>query len=125
MNERIKELRKKMKLSQDDFAKKIGLTKNYISLVETGNRNLSEQSVKLLCHEFNVNENWLRTGEGEQYTKKSKDEEIAEMLADVQLAGEDTFKHRLISALAQLDEDGWKVIENFIDSVSGSNKAGD
>lgn len=125
MNERIKELRKMLKLSQDAFAEKLGLTKNYISLVENGNRNLSEQSIKVLCREFNVNENWLRTGYGKPYKEKSKDEEIAEMLMDIQLDGEDTFKHRLISALARLDENGWKTIEKFVDDIIDKNKAGD
>ncbi|MFR4336942.1 MAG: helix-turn-helix domain-containing protein [Lachnospira pectinoschiza] len=48
-------------MSQDVFAEKLGLTKNYISLVENGNRNLSEQSIKVLCSILNVNEEWLRT----------------------------------------------------------------
>lgn len=62
MNERIKILRKELKMSQDAFAKKIGLTKNYISLVESGNRNLSRQSIKVLCSIFNISEEWLRNG---------------------------------------------------------------
>ena len=53
----------------------------------------------------------------------SKDEEIAEMLMDIQLDGEDTFKHRLISALARLDENGWKTIEKFVDDIIDKNKA--
>ncbi len=72
MKERIKKLRKDLNMSQDTFAKKLSLTKNYISLVENGSRNLSEQSLKLLCSMFNVNEEWLRTGIGEPYIEKSK-----------------------------------------------------
>ena len=64
MNERIKILRKELKMSQDAFAKKLGLTKNYISLVESGNRNLSRQSIKVLCSIFNISEEWLRNGNG-------------------------------------------------------------
>lgn len=65
MNERIKLLRKELNLSQELFADRLGLTKNYISLVENGNRNLSEQSQKILCSLYNVNEEWLKSGTGE------------------------------------------------------------
>lgn len=67
MNERIKILRKELKMSQDAFAKKLGLTKNYISLVESGNRNLSRQSIKVLCSIFNISEEWLRNGNGTMF----------------------------------------------------------
>lgn len=118
MNERIKALRKDLKLSQDVFAEKLGLTKNYISLVENGNRNLSEQSIKVLCSMFNVNEEWLRTGNGEMLVQKSKDEQIAEMLGDIQRSGEDNFKHRLVSALSKLNESDWESLEKLIDLIS-------
>lgn len=118
MNERIKALRKELKMSQDVFAEKLGLTKNYISLVENGNRNLSEQSIKVLCSILNVNEEWLRTGKGEMFIEKSKDEQIAEMLADIQTGGEDTFKHRLISALSKLNKEDWESLEKLIDLIN-------
>lgn len=118
MNNRIKALRKNLGLSQDTFADKLGLTKNYISLVENGNRNLSEQSIKVLCSIFNVNEDWIRYGKGNMFLDKSKDEEIAEMLADIQLSGEDSFKHRLVSALSKLNEDEWNMLEKLIDDIS-------
>lgn len=118
MNERIKLLRKELGLSQDAFAEKLGLTKNYISLVENGNRNLSEQSIKVLCSTLNVKSEWLRTGNGEMFIEKSKDEQISEMLGKIQKSGEDNFKHRLVSALAQLDESEWDVLEKLIDSIS-------
>ena len=71
MNERIKALRKKLKMSQDIFAEKLGLTKNYISLIENGNRSLSRQSMKVLCSMFNVNEDWLRNGIGDMFKSET------------------------------------------------------
>ena len=52
------------------------------------------------------------------FVSKSKDEEIAEMLADIQKSGEDSFRHRLVSALARLDDDGWDKLEELIDMIS-------
>lgn len=64
MNERIKALRKKLKLSQEEFGKRIGVGKTSISKIETGENNPSDQTVMLICNEFNVNEKWLRNGDG-------------------------------------------------------------
>ncbi|KOS60874.1 helix-turn-helix domain-containing protein [Lysinibacillus agricola] len=72
MNEqkdRIKELRKILKLSQEEFGDSIGLTKSSISNVEKGVRNVTEQHIKLITSAFNINEHWLRTGEGEMFVK--------------------------------------------------------
>lgn len=120
MNERIKALRKELGLSQDVFAEKLGLTKNYISLVENGNRNLSEQSIKVLCTMFNINEEWLRTGNGEMMSPVSKDEEISKLLGEVIRTNESDFRRRLISALARLDDKGWSELEKLIDLISES-----
>lgn len=118
MKERIKTLRKELGLSQDAFAEKLGLTKNYISLVENGNRNLSEQSIKVLCSTLDVDEEWLRTGKGEMFIEKSKDILISDMLTDI-LKGDDTdFKYRLVSALSKLDYDDWDSLEKFITLIS-------
>lgn len=105
-------------MPQDTFAKKVGLTKNYISLVETGNRSLADRTVKDICRIFDVNEEWLRNGTGEMFVQKSKDEQIAEMLADIQKEGDASFKHRLISALTRINESDWDTLEKLIDEIA-------
>lgn len=117
MNDRIKELRKAMGKSQEEFGKILGITKSGVSDIESGRRNVTEQHIIMLKME-NVNEDWLRTGKGEMFTQKSKDEQIAELLADIQISGENNFKHRLISALAKLDDNGWNVLEKLIDEIT-------
>lgn len=64
MYSRIKVLRKLLNLSQDAFAEKLGVTRGSISLIEIGKNALTDQNVKLICLTFNLNEVWLRTGEG-------------------------------------------------------------
>ena len=61
MNERIKELRKVLKLSQESFGKQLGVTGAGISKIESGERNLTEQMLKSICREFNVDYLWLTT----------------------------------------------------------------
>ena len=63
INQRVKELRMKLGLSQDDFGNAIGLSKSGISNIENGARSVRESHIKLLCANFDVSESWLRTGE--------------------------------------------------------------
>ena len=73
MKERIKEIRKKSGLSQTEFAERIGLTKNYISLLETGVRVPSERTIGDVCREFNVNREWLVSGIGDMRAPEKTD----------------------------------------------------
>lgn len=67
IGERIKTLRKALGLSQTDFAARIGTVQNTITGYETGRREPSNQVLTLICREFRVSEDWLRTGEGEMF----------------------------------------------------------
>ena len=76
MNNRIREVRKILTLSQKDFAEKIGLKQNAISYMEKEGSTVTEQNIKNICHVFSVNEEWFRTGYGNIFleeTKKSKE----------------------------------------------------
>lgn len=66
LNERIKKLRKALDLTQQEFGRRIGMKQNTIALIE-GGRKTSEQTIFAICREFNVNEVWLRTGEGDMF----------------------------------------------------------
>lgn len=64
MRNRIIELRKEYGLSQEAFAKKIGLSRNFINQFENGNKNISDRTISDICDTFAINEEWLRTGKG-------------------------------------------------------------
>lgn len=119
MNERIKALRKVLGMSQDIFAEKLGLTKNYISLIENGNRNLSEQSVKVLCREFNVSEEWLRNGAGEMFLPTDRNADIARLTKQLLDEESDSFKNRLISILSNLSVEEWQYLEKRAKELCG------
>jgi transcriptional regulator with XRE-family HTH domain len=122
LKDRIKALREHLGKSQDEFGKDLGLTRNYISLIENGQRNLSDQSIKVLCSLYDVNEKWLRTGNGEMFIPKTKNEQINEMLIDVLKCEDSDFKKRLITALSKLDDTGWNALEKFIDSIANQSQ---
>lgn len=122
MKDRLKEIRKTNPdwKTQDDFADFLGISKSNLSSYESGRRTPSDAVIQLICQKCNVNEEWLRNGVGEPYMKKSKDEQIAEMLGEIQRSGEDNFKHRLVSALSKLNESDWESLEKLIDLMTSS-----
>lgn len=80
IGERIKELRKALKLTQAAFADRIGIRQNSVALLEMGRNTPSDQTVTFICREFRVNEEWLRTGAGDMFvpTPASIVDELAE-----------------------------------------------
>lgn len=114
MGERVRELRKTLRLSGEKFGEKIGLKKVAVSQIETGRNNLSEQNILAICREFNVNEDWLRYGTGEMFKDMTLDEEIISFIGDIQWDASTTFKKRFISAIAKLNDEEWKVLEKII-----------
>ena len=72
MNNRIRELRKTLGLRQREFAERIGLKQNAISYMEKNGSTVTEQNIKSICSQFNVNEHWLRTGLGQMFLENEK-----------------------------------------------------
>jgi transcriptional regulator with XRE-family HTH domain len=70
MKERLKDLRKALGLNQSEFSKKIGIGQGSYSRIETGETVITEQSTRLVCLIFGVNESWLKTGVGEMFITK-------------------------------------------------------
>lgn len=113
MNERIKQLRKELGLTLEKFGERIGLRKSSLSQIENGVHGVTEQLIKSICREFNVNENWLRTGEGEMFVQKTLDDEIASFIQTIQLEKDDSFKKKFIKMLSSLDETDWTKLETM------------
>ena len=111
MNERIKSLRKKLGLSQTEFGAKIGVKQTTIAGYENGTRAPIDAVLASICREFDVNETWLRTGEGEMFIPQSRDEEIAAFVADVLKGESPDFRRRLIAVLARMTPDEWDLLE--------------
>lgn len=117
MNDRLKKLRKALDLTQQEFADRIGIARGNIGAYEVGKNAPSDAVISLICKTFNVNEEWLRNGTGEMFIEQTPDEEIAAFVGNLLKDEEDSFKRRLISGLAALDDTGWEVLEKFLDSI--------
>ena len=83
MNERIRKLRKTLDLTQQEFANKLGMKQNTIATYEMGRANPSDQTIRSICREFNVNDSWLRTGEGEMFIQIPEKDETADLVYDL------------------------------------------
>ena len=126
MENRIKKLRRALDLTQQEFAERIGSVQNTITGYETGRRSPSNQVISLICREFDVNEDWLRTGEGEMFVPISRDEEIAAFAGRVLKDEPDTFKKRFMRMLAGLTESEWELLERkALELVGGRIKEKD
>ena len=110
MNERIKKLRKSLGLTQQEFSDRIKVKRNTVATYEMGRSMPSDAAISLICREFNVNETWLRTGDGEMFKPVNRDQEIADFMADI-LKGEPDFRTKLISVMARLSADEWAMLE--------------
>lgn len=124
MIDRIISLRESLGVNQEEFAKRIGVSRNFISLVETGKRNLSDRTISDICREFNVNETWLRTGEGEMFTQMSRTDEISAFVGSI-LKGEPDFRQKFISVLARMTPDEWQLLEKKVLELSEEIKKAD
>lgn len=123
MNLRVKEIRKRNNLTMEQFGSRLGITKASVSRIESGVNNLTEQMIKAICREFNVNENWLRTGEGDMVIALSRRESIAAFIGDLMKEDDDSFKLRLIDVLADLDESEWEFLADLAQRLAAENRA--
>lgn len=110
--QRVKELRKELNLTLEKFGKPLGVGKTAISKIENGENSLTDQMIISICREYNASEEWLRNGAGEMFVPLTRNQVIADFAADL-IKEEDSFKSKLIEALANLNEEEWKVLEKL------------
>ena len=83
---RIKVLRESLfgkKISQEEFGELLGVSRSVIANIEYGRVEPSPVMIRAICLQFDVNETWLRTGEGEMFLPKDPDDELADFMGTV------------------------------------------
>lgn len=116
MNKRIKELRKALGLTQQEFADKIGVKRNSMANYETGRNTPIDAIVVSICRIFNVSEEWLRTGQGEMFKQLSQAELAARTVGEA-LSSDNKFIQSVFIALGRLTPAEWQLVEKFVTSV--------
>lgn len=115
MDERIKELRKALDLNQTEFGNRIGIKQGTVTGYETGNRMPTDAVLLSICREFDVNETWLRTGEGEMFERLTDQQKVmkytAMLLKDKESLVANAIKNFIIT-YEQLDDTSKRVLED-------------
>lgn len=113
MKDRIREVREHFGLSMEKFGSRIGIGKASISLLESGKNNPSIQTIALICREFGVNEQWLRTGEGEMF-EQTRASVLDRLSTEYDLSSE---QRSVIEAFLDLDPQERDVILKYVHNV--------
>lgn len=121
MKDRIKQIRKELKLTQAEFGEKIGVKGNTVTGYESGIRSPSDAIVVSICREFGVNEVWLRTGEGDPFQEESREEQILRAATQT-VRSSNEFRKQVAFLLAQLSESDWEVLGNIYKKLDESKK---
>lgn len=110
---RVKEVRKSLGLTLDKFGERIGVGKSAISNIERGTRGFTDQMLKAICREFNVNEEWLRDGSGEMFVASTPFEKAYNRFGYI-MENASPSKRAALTALLELvyavPEDKWTEI---------------
>ena len=120
MNERIAIIRKKEGMTQEAFAKEMGISKNYMNLIENNKKNPGDRLISDICRRFNVNEEWLRTGEGEMFNPVPNDDDVSALVLELLEDEDDAFHAMVIKMMRKyraLDSTSKRVIKNFIEEI--------
>lgn len=124
MNDRIEELIRALNIKKVDFAKRLNISQSFVSDMCSGKSRPSDRTITDICREFDVNEAWLRTGEGEMFVPKTRTDEITAFVGDI-LKGESDFQQKFISVLARMTADEWKILEKKVLELAEEIKKAD
>lgn len=123
MNERIEAVRKAQGLTQEQFAEKINLSRNYLWMLENGSRVPSDRTIKDICDKFGVNELWLRTGEGVMLRAQApKKQKIMDFASTVARDDDEAFRKRFLTMLSDLSPEDWELLERMAEKLTQTKK---
>ena len=127
-NERIKELRTHLKMTQTEFGNLISLTQNHLTGIESGKRNVTDRTIKLICsiswppaNSF-VNEEWLLTGKGSMFIEKDPDQEFMEAVGSIDFHNNELIKKVIIDYMKLSDENKKRLAEYIIELAEIAKK---
>ena len=119
MNNRIKELRKYLRLNQEEFGARMGLSNSAISKWEKGENTVPDSAIFSICRTFGCSETWLRTGAGEMFRPRSRQAELGALIRSRLVDRPESFQTALITTLLRFDPDGpeWAALERIMSSL--------
>lgn len=116
MKDRIEFVIKSSNIKKVDFAKRLNLSQAFVSQMCSGVAKPSDRTIQDICREFGCNEVWLRTGEGEPFKERTREEEIMRFAVQTN-KGSDEFRKALVAMLAKLDDEDWSALGKIADKL--------
>lgn len=123
INDRIALLIKDLGITRSSFADRIRVSRPFVSELCSGVKQPSDRTIADIAREFGVSLAWLEDGEGEMYVKRSANEELGLLVANIMSDADDSFRKRFITLLMALPPEAWGKIERFIDELQKSDSA--
>lgn len=118
MNERISAIIEASGIKKTVFADRLNVSQAFVSQLCSGVKQPSDRTIADICREFDVNETWLRTGEGEMFIQRTRNQQITDFLGDLIKEEDGTFKKRLIEAMSKLDKKDWEDLERLVNKLT-------
>lgn len=113
MADRISKVIRDKEKTKTAFSDRINVSQAFVSQMCSGLKVPSDRTIADICREFDVNEDWLRTGQGDPYVQLSRDEELAQFFGDVMKGEDPDFRRRLLSVMSRLTTDEWALLEQM------------
>lgn len=113
IRDRILLLLEKKNITKTEFANKLNITQAYVSKITNKGATPSDRLIEDICEKFMVNENWLRTGNGEMFIKLDKENQLMIWAANILKDESDSFKRRFVQMLTEFDESDWETLEKI------------
>lgn len=119
MNERLKELRWSLGMSQEEFGKLLEISNTSVADLESGRRRITDKHIKRLAAyaEALINTEWLQTGEGTMFLPMDKEEQVRRFVESVLTKKGDSFKKRMLIVLSELSDEHLEVLEEVINKL--------
>ena len=114
MKDRFKELRETLSLTQQKFADRLDISRNFVAQIEMGSKIPSERTIKDICREFKVNYDWLVNGTGDMFQDDDSD---AQAIVDSVMTGDNDFAKKTLVKFARLSEERWRQLREILEEL--------
>ena len=117
IGKRVSVLRKTLKLTQTEFAKALSIGQQALSMIENGQRDLSEKNIKLICFSYKVSYDWLVNGIGDMFQSDDSD---AQAIVDSVMTGDNEFAKKILVKFAKLSDEHWKQLQDILTELENN-----
>lgn len=121
MNERIKEIRNRLDMTQQEFSKKLNMSRSNLCSIEAGRVNLTSRTINDICEKFHINEHWLKTGEGEMFNIIDENELFNKTLAEW-IMDCDPITKKTVLSLRKLSKEEFEFVSKMLDGLLRNKK---